>query len=73
MEPQTSEASTQRLELAREQGEAYGRALRHMTDDVAHDGAERQAGHYLIGYAIEEAEGCTSGRMAKSCGATPAR
>jgi hypothetical protein len=57
MDPNTSEASRRQLELAREQGEAYGRALRHMTDDVAGDGGEQEAGHYRIGYAVEEAEG----------------
>jgi hypothetical protein len=57
MNPDTSEATQRQLDLAREQGEAYGRALRHMTDDVAHDGGEQPAGEYLVGYAIEEAEG----------------
>ena len=57
MEPNTSEATKRQLELAREQGEAYGRALAHMTGEVAHDGGEQEAGHYRIGYAIEEAEG----------------
>jgi hypothetical protein len=28
-----------------------------MTDEVAHDGGEQEAGHYRIGYAVEEAEG----------------
>ena len=37
MDPDTSEASAQQLALACEQGEAYGRALRHMIEDVAHD------------------------------------
>lgn len=41
MEPATSEASAPQLDLARAQGEAYGRALRHMTDEVAQDGGER--------------------------------
>ncbi len=57
MDPNTSEASAQQLDLACEQGEAYGRALRHMIEDIAHDGGEQPAGQYLIGYAIEEAEG----------------
>lgn len=57
MDPHTDEATPRQLDLAREQGEAYGRALRHMTDEVAHDGGVRTVGHYLIGYAVEEAEG----------------
>ena len=57
MEPDTSEASSRQLELAREQGEAYGRALEYMTGEVAHDGGEQEAGHYRIAYAVEEAEG----------------
>lgn len=39
------------------QGDAYGRALAHMTDVVADNGGEQAAGQYLVGYAIEEAEG----------------
>ena len=57
MDPNTSEADARQLELARKQGDAYGAALRHMTGEVAHDGGEQEAGHYRIGYAIEEAEG----------------
>ena len=57
MDPNTSEATRRQLDLALEQGEAYGRALAYMTGEVAHDGGEQEAGHYSIGYAIEEAEG----------------
>lgn len=57
MDSDTSEADDQQLQLAREQGDAYGRALEHMTQQVAHDGGEQQAGHFLVGYAVEEAEG----------------
>lgn len=57
MDQDTSEASARQLALAVEQGQAYGRALEHMLGEVAQDGAEQQAGHYLIGYAVEEAEG----------------
>ena len=57
MDPSTSEATAKQLDLAREQGDAYGRALTHMTTEVAHDGGEQAAGHYRIGYAVEEAEG----------------
>ena len=51
------EAWATQLDLAWAQGEAYGRALASMTNAVAEDGGEQQAGDYLIGYAIEKAEG----------------
>lgn len=57
MDPGTSEADEQQLALARAQGEAYGRAVRHMVTRVAHDGGEQDAGDYRVGYAVEEAEG----------------
>ena len=57
MDPNTSEADAKQLDLARAQGEAYGRALTHMTTEVATDGGEQNARDYLVGYAIEEAEG----------------
>lgn len=57
MDPDTSEATARQLEYACEQGEAYGRALLYMIEEVAHDGGEQPAGQYLIGYAVEEAEG----------------
>jgi hypothetical protein len=52
----SDEATREGLRLAREQGEAFQRTVQYMTHTVAH-GAEQQAGDYLIGYAIEEAEG----------------
>jgi hypothetical protein len=30
---------------------------KHRSVEVAHDGGEQEAGHYRIGYAVEEAEG----------------
>lgn len=57
MDPNTSEATQKQLDLAKEQGEAYGRALKFMTGTVANDGGQQEAGEYLIGYAVEEAEG----------------
>jgi hypothetical protein len=53
-----SEAVDQRhLELARAEGEAYQRAVRHMATEVAHDGGQTEMGGYVVGYALEEAEG----------------
>ncbi len=57
MDPNTDEADAKQLDLARQQGESYRRALEHMANDVAHDGGMQEAGEYLIGYAVEEAEG----------------
>jgi hypothetical protein len=57
MDPNTDEASIEQLRRARVQGEAYGRALDHMVEDVADGGDELRSGDYLIGYAIEDAEG----------------
>lgn len=54
---QASDESTKKqLELARAQGEALQRAVREMTQNEAH-GQLRQVGDYLVGYAVEEAEG----------------
>ena len=57
MDPDTSEADVLQLEFARQQGRAYGQALWHMTNRVANDGGELEAGHYRVGYGVEEAEG----------------
>lgn len=53
----SDEGDKEGLELGRAQGEALTRTLRHMTDEIAHDGREVQAGEYLVAYAVEEAEG----------------
>jgi Fe2+ transport protein len=53
----SEEGDTRGLELGREQGEAFGRALRHMIEDVADTGRETESGDYLIGFAAEKAEG----------------
>lgn len=57
MDPNSSEATGPQLDRARAQGEAYGRALEYMVQEVAHGGGMEQAGEYIVGYAIEEAEG----------------
>ena len=53
----SDEGDEKGLELGRAQGEALTRTLRHMTDEIAHDGREVQSGEYLVAYAVEEAEG----------------
>lgn len=57
MDPDTSEADSTQLELAHAQGDAYGRALEHMAENVAEDGGIKESGDYIVGYAVEEAEG----------------
>lgn len=53
----SDEATEKELDMAREQGNVLGKALDHMLTEVADDGQEKQVSHYLIGYAIEKAEG----------------
>ena len=57
MDPTSSEADAKQLELARKQGATYRQALDHMATNVAHDGGTTAAGEYIVGYAVEEAEG----------------
>jgi len=52
----SDEANQEQLQLAREQGDALQYAVETMTEREAHGRAVR-AGDYLIGYAVEEAEG----------------
>lgn len=53
----SDEATAEQLKLAKAQGEALQQALRHMTQKEADDGSEKPAGDYLVGYAVEKAEG----------------
>jgi hypothetical protein len=53
----SKEATEETLQMAREQGKTLEKALKHMTQEEAHDGGEVAAGDYLVGYAVEEAEG----------------
>jgi uncharacterized protein involved in high-affinity Fe2+ transport len=57
--PQKSseEANAEQLGMAREEGKAYIRSLKHMAKDVANAGGEKRAGDYMVAYAIEKAEG----------------
>ncbi|WP_036962292.1 iron transporter [Promicromonospora kroppenstedtii] len=57
MDPSSSEATERQLQLAVAQGDAYRRALDHMAQDVAKTAGTKQVGDYLVGYAIEDAEG----------------
>jgi hypothetical protein len=57
MDPHTDEATAEQLEYAREQGDAYQSALELMVNKIAQTGGEVHTGDYLIGFAVEEAEG----------------
>lgn len=57
MDPTTSEADEVQLQHAVRQGDAYKDALAYMTQHVAQTGGMQAAGDYLVGYAIEDAEG----------------
>lgn len=51
----SDEATPEQLDLAREAGEAYQRALATMIEKVADTGGLKEADDYLIGFAQEVA------------------
>jgi uncharacterized protein involved in high-affinity Fe2+ transport len=53
----SDEVTSEGIDLALEQGRAAGRAAKHMMEEVADDGGQKAAGDYIVGYAIEKAEG----------------
>jgi uncharacterized protein involved in high-affinity Fe2+ transport len=53
----SEEADQRQLDLAASEGEAYQRSLKYMIEEVAHTGAMKEAGDYVVGIAQEEAEG----------------
>ncbi len=53
----SDEGDEKGLKLAKAQGEALTKTLKHMTEEIATDGREIQVGEYLVAYAVEEAEG----------------
>lgn len=53
----SDEGDARGLALGRAEGEAFGRTLKHMLEDIADGGAEIEHGDYLIAYAFEKAEG----------------
>lgn len=57
MDAHTDEASPDQLAAAREEGAAYGASLDMMVSQIAETGGVKRAGDYLVGFAIEEAEG----------------
>ena len=53
----SDEADARGLELGKKEGEAFGRILKHMLEDIADGGEEIAHGEYLIAFAFEKAEG----------------
>jgi uncharacterized protein involved in high-affinity Fe2+ transport len=53
----SDEAEKDQLKLAKQQGKAYQKTLKEMTENEAADGGTKEADDYLVGYAVEEAEG----------------
>lgn len=53
----SEEASAGQLEMAREQGNSYVKALEEMAYRVASDSGMTRAGDYVVAYAVEHAEG----------------
>ena len=53
----TEAAKPGELEMARAQGDAYTRALKHMMNEKAQGGEEKRAGDFIVAYAVEKAEG----------------
>ncbi|MGE0043301.1 MAG: iron transporter [Vicinamibacterales bacterium] len=53
----SDEAEPRGLALARAEGQAFRATVDHMIADIADGGAITRAGEYLVGYAVEKAEG----------------
>jgi hypothetical protein len=69
MEP-SDEATNDELEFARRQGAALDQALSYMIEQEAH-GREAAAGEYLVGFAVEHAEGLYQWRGGELCWMPP--
>lgn len=57
MQRPSDESSSSQLDLAREQGMAQQHAIEGMKTETKGHAAQTRAGDYLIGYAVEDAEG----------------
>ncbi|OYV42229.1 MAG: hypothetical protein B7Z75_13715 [Acidocella sp. 20-57-95] len=53
----SDEATARQIDLAKQEGALYQRALKYMIEKVADGGDAKRAGDYLVGYAQERAEG----------------
>lgn len=56
MQP-SDEGDAPGLKLAKKQGEAFMETVRHMVEDIAERGQTKRAGEYVVGCAVEKAEG----------------
>lgn len=64
----SDEGDSKGLKLGRAEGEAFGRTLKHMLNDIAEGGKEIEHGDYLIAFALEEAEGMYAPKKRKKKG-----
>jgi len=53
----SEEADRLQLSLAREEGNAYFKSLKHMAEEVADNGETQNCGDLIVAYAQEKAEG----------------
>ncbi|WP_458188180.1 iron transporter [Haladaptatus sp. NG-WS-4] len=53
----SDEVDESQLELARQAGDAYRQAAEYMITEVAETGAKTEVADYVVGFALEEAEG----------------
>ncbi|MDG5776588.1 iron transporter [Haloarculaceae archaeon H-GB2-1] len=53
----SDEVDEKQLELAGREGDAYMESLEYMASEVAHTGATKELGDFVVGFAQEEAEG----------------
>lgn len=56
-EQPSAEGDAPGLKLAKKQGDAMMETIKHMVEDIAERGAKKAAGEYIVGYAVEKAEG----------------
>lgn len=53
----SDESSINEIALAKAEGAAYAAALKYLTTAEASDSGQREVGDYIVGYAMEDAEG----------------
>ena len=53
----SEEVDENQIQQSKTEGDAYRTSVTYMATRVANDGATKEAGDYLVGYAQEEAEG----------------
>lgn len=53
----SNEGDSPGLKLAKKEGEAFMNTIKHMVEDIAERGEKKRAGEFIVGYAVEKAEG----------------